>query len=92
MQVHRRSRAYRDRKIMILENVLKQRLKDAGMTQKQLAEKLKVSQQRISQFVCGTHAPSLTQAIIIADVLGIKVDDIWWVVFNTTKIKEPECK
>ena len=60
-----------------MENNLKQAMKENGVTQKDLAEIMGLSQQRISQFVRGTHVPSLIQALQISSLLGFTVEEIW---------------
>lgn len=47
-------------------------LSDKKMTQKELAEALGVSQSRVSDFVSGRSEPSLKQASLICQYLGIK--------------------
>ena len=47
-------------------------LSDKKMTQKELAETLGVSQSRVSDFVSGRSEPSLKQASLICQCLGIR--------------------
>lgn len=47
-------------------------LSDKKMTQKELAEALGVSQSRVSDFVAGRSEPSLKQASLICQCLGIR--------------------
>lgn len=47
-------------------------LSDKNMTQKELAKSLGVSQSRISDFISGRSEPSLKQASLICQFLGIQ--------------------
>lgn len=51
-------------------------LSDKKMTQKELAETLGVSQSRVSDFVAGRSEPSLKQASIICQCLGIRPSEM----------------
>ena len=50
---------------------LKTKREEAGLTQSQLAEKVGVIRQTISNIECGISAPSVPTAIAIGKVLGI---------------------
>ena len=50
--------------------------KEKQMTQKELAEKLFVSDKTVSKWECGNSMPNVTLLIPIADVLGITVTEL----------------
>lgn len=56
---------------------LKKRREAAGMTQEQLAEKVGVVRQTISNIECGLSFPSVAVAQAIADILGFKWFDFF---------------
>lgn len=62
-----------------MNNRLKDVLKQNKVTQKELGEMIGLGQQRISQFVTGSHIPSLKQALEISNLFGERVEDIWWI-------------
>lgn len=49
-----------------------------GLSQEDLALKIGMSQETISQYETGTRRPSITTARKIADVLGVKLDAIFF--------------
>lgn len=51
-------------------------LSDKKMTQKELSEALGVSQSRVSDFVSGRSEPSLKQASLICQCLGIRPSEM----------------
>lgn len=60
--------------------LLRQRLRDAGMNQTQLADKLKVSEQQINKYVNNRQGMSLKVAKNIAVILNCYIDDLYeWV-------------
>ncbi len=50
--------------------------KAAGLTQKELAEKMKISYQNLAQWETGKRNPKLENIAKIADALDMSVDDI----------------
>ena len=66
-------------------NNLKRERISAGFTQKQLAQKLGIAQQRISQWELDEVEPTLGSLIAIMRALNVKFedlvdmeDDLWW--------------
>lgn len=57
---------------------LKQVRISKGMTQKELADSVKLSQETISQYEIGNRTPSIVVARKIADVLGVSLDNIFF--------------
>lgn len=49
-----------------------------GMTQKELADFVDLSQETISQYEMGNRTPSIVIARKIADVLEVSLDDIFF--------------
>lgn len=49
----------------------------AGMTQKQLADKLGISFVLISQYECGVKKPKIDTLVKIADILGVTLEDLY---------------
>ncbi|RDW17597.1 XRE family transcriptional regulator [Oceanobacillus arenosus] len=61
--------------------LLRQKLKDAGMTQLQLANKLGVTEQQINKYVNNRQGMSLQVAKNIAVILNCHTDDLYeWVI------------
>ncbi|WP_313374975.1 helix-turn-helix transcriptional regulator [Chishuiella sp.] len=63
---------------------LKEILKEKGLTGKELAEKIEVSEMSISNIVKGSTFPKPENLLKIAEVLDVDIKDL----FNSTK--EPE--
>jgi len=53
------------------------RFKNGEITQKELAERVRVSRQTMNAIENGRHAPTVDVAIRIADVFGITVDQLF---------------
>lgn len=60
---------------MIAERI-KEKRKAAGLTQKELAEKLKVDQAHISKWERGENTPSIEKLVQISDILKCTVDEL----------------
>lgn len=67
---------------------LKKRREAAGMTQEQLAEKVGVVRQTISNIECGLSLPSVSVAQAIAEVLEFK----WFDFFTAHEIENEDTK
>lgn len=60
--------------------LLRERLKEVGMTQKQLAERLNLSPQKINDYASGERRMSLGTAKTVADILDCHIDDLYdWI-------------
>ncbi|MFB0847288.1 helix-turn-helix transcriptional regulator [Paenibacillus oleatilyticus] len=57
--------------------LLRLRLSQAGMTQKQLAERVNLSPQMISHYVMGRKVMSLENAKSISAVLNCNIEDLY---------------
>ncbi len=57
-------------------NFIAQLRKEAGITQKQLAEKLNVSDKTVSHWERGESTPDISLVPVLADVFGITCDDL----------------
>lgn len=57
------------------ENLVYQRTK-AGLSQKELADKLFVAQQMVGALETGLKAPSMTMLMSLAEVFGCTVNDL----------------
>lgn len=60
---------------MLSDFLIKYRLKN-GLSQEELAKKLSVSQNTISQYESGKRSPHVKSLARIANTLGVNVDDI----------------
>ena len=60
---------------MQLGSYIKSRRKNLGMTQKQLAENVGVTDVIISRYENGEREPSFTEFIKLCEVLGMNIDD-----------------
>lgn len=58
------------------ENLKKER-KLAGLTQQQLAEKLGIKQQQLSEWECGRVEPTVFNIVAIVKALGITYDELF---------------
>lgn len=58
-------------------NSIKSRRESLGMTQKELAEKLRVSQQAVTKWETGENRPRAEKLPEIARLLGCSVDDLF---------------
>lgn len=62
---------------MSLYNHLKEHRARLGVNQQQLGAMVQTSRQTISQIERGDYSPSVTLALKIAKVCGVKVEDIF---------------
>ena len=54
--------------------ILKENLESKGITQRELAEAIGVTDTTISRYVCGDRIPKATEIVKIADYLNISAD------------------
>jgi putative transcriptional regulator len=66
----------------VLENRLDELIKEQGLKKGYIAKQVGVSPQTISSWVSDKSRPQLEQAIVLAKVLGVSIEDIWEVVEN----------
>lgn len=57
--------------------LLRLRLSEAGMTQKQLSERVNLSPQMISHYIFNRKVMSLENAMSIASVLNCNIEDLY---------------
>lgn len=62
---------------MPLTNRLKELRAAKGINQKDIGLKVGVSRQTISAIECGDYNPSITVCLKLAQVLGVRVEDIF---------------
>ena len=62
---------------MFIGEIILQRRKELNMTQKELAEKLNVTDRTISRWECGTTLPDVLMLPEISELYGITVDDLY---------------
>lgn len=67
-------------------NFLKEKLKEKGITQKDLAEKLGISTNAVNKWFMGLSQPTLKRYIQILDILGITTPDNFGLSSDGTKI------
>lgn len=60
-----------------MKNSLESLRKDAGMTQEELADQLKVSRQTISSLESGRYNPSILLAFRIARLFGRSIEEVF---------------
>lgn len=63
--------------LLEFSNNLRNARKDAGLTQKQLADMLFVSPNSICMYERGQRAPNLEMILVIAKVIGVDVVDLF---------------
>jgi putative transcriptional regulator len=62
-----------------LANRLKERRSELGLTQAELAEKVRVTRKTVNTVENGVFTPSAILAIKLAQVLGLSVEQLFWV-------------
>lgn len=62
----------------MIKNRLKEILEERGIKQTWLAEQVGISYKTLSNIINGRYNTSLDVALKIADVLNVKVDDIFY--------------
>lgn len=60
-----------------MENVIKDRRKELGLSQEELAKKCDVSRQTVNAIENNKYDPTLTLAFSLARELGITVDELF---------------
>lgn len=55
---------------------LRRRRRDLDLSQEQLAKMAHMSQNIIARYESGTVTPGLDKAALLADVLGVQIDDL----------------
>ncbi len=63
-------------KLEQIRKELSQAIKDCGLTQTQLAEKVQVSQQTISEYLHGRSLPALDTLSLLCTVLDLDANEI----------------
>ena len=63
--------------IKIMNQIRRLRFENGEMTQQQLAERASVTRQTIIAIEGGKYAPSLPLAFRIAQVFGVKIEDVF---------------
>jgi putative transcriptional regulator len=61
----------------IRNNLRKYRLMADGMTQQDLADRVGVTRQTILYIEKGKYSPTISLALRLADVLGVRVEDLF---------------
>jgi putative transcriptional regulator len=64
--------------IYLVKNRLKEILEERGIKQTWLAEQVGVTRQTMSNLINNRFCPSLDIAFKIANVLGLKLDDVFY--------------
>lgn len=68
--------------------LLQYRLAEAGMTQQELAEKINMKPQQISDYAANRYVMSLRNAKTISHAIGCHIDDLYeWVEIPPTQRK-----
>ena len=65
----------------MVENRIKERRKELGLTQEQLSEKSGISQSAISEIENGVHLPNVEEALDLAEALYTSVEKIFKKIF-----------
>ena len=60
-----------------MKNRIPELRKEAGLTQKQLAEDLDVSRQTINSLETGKYNPSITLAFQLSRIFGLSIEEIF---------------
>ena len=62
-----------------LANRIKERRTELGLTQAELAERVGVTRKTVNTVENGVFTPSALLAIKLAEALGVKVEQLFWV-------------
>lgn len=73
---------------MIVKSKLADILNDRGIKQKFVSDKAEIGRNTVSEMVKG-HTPSLGSALKVAKVLGVSVEDIWYIEEQNEKEPTP---
>ena len=63
---------------LLMKNSLRDKRKDIGWSQADLAKQLHVSRQTVNAIETGKYDPSLPLAFKIAAVFGVKIDELFF--------------
>ena len=66
--------------------------KEQGLTQQQLAEKLNLSNKTISKWESGAGSPDISNLSVLAEILGISVDELLKGELTTSELNIETCK
>lgn len=69
--------AKKDKGLPIANQIRRLRFEHGEMTQGELAEKIGMTRQTIAAIEAGKYGPSLEAAFRIAQVFGVKLDDVF---------------
>lgn len=72
----------------VFRNRIKYWIKDKGLIQKRVAEKMGVSEQTFHKWCKNITQPSLEEAYSLSRIIGVSLEDLCEVVYEETK-KEP---
>lgn len=61
-----------------MKSRLKEAIKERGITQKFIYDKVGINKSTMTELVNGKRDPSLQTAYRISKVLGVKIEDIWY--------------
>ena len=61
---------------MELQTILKQKRNELQLTQEEVAEKIHVSRQTISNWENGRNLPDLSSLILISDIYAVSLDEL----------------
>lgn len=61
----------------VIRCLLPKRLKEANMSQQELANRMKVTRQQINKYARNTQIMSLPVAKEVSDILGCSIDDLY---------------
>jgi putative transcriptional regulator len=62
---------------LVVNGIRRLRFEHDEMTQQQLAERIGVTRQTVNAIEAGKYSPSLEVAFRIAEVFGVRIDDVF---------------
>ena len=62
----------------MIRNRLRELRAERGLTQQEVASRIGVSRQTLNAIEGGKHSPSLEVAFLIAEVLGVALERVFW--------------
>ncbi|WP_447579936.1 helix-turn-helix transcriptional regulator [Acinetobacter baumannii] len=63
--------------VLLMKNRIDELIKEKGYMKKYVAQKVGITPNQLSNWLAGKSYPPLDKAYILADLLGVKVDDLY---------------
>jgi putative transcriptional regulator len=60
-----------------MKSLIGQRIEESGLRKGYIADKLGITRQQLANWIGGRSYPTIEKAFKLADLLGVKVDDLY---------------